>query len=186
MDWRCEPANTPISRFATWHSSMEHQHHINIIIIYVRTYARTRPDGRKDITIREWWPASHPFLWSCRTSEESQHEPPFLLCKVMLHRSHVKYRTYSFWNCLAAFRRLLHNLGIPWNFLGITCLILILYTAFFNAKEKSKTRKDMPMLKKSSATGVREEKGSLSLSSIRYITYTQQQITPTKTEADGI
>ena len=62
-----------------------------------------------------------PCIW-CRTSEESQHFPPFLLCKVMLHRSHVKYRAYSFWNCLAAFRRLLHNLGIPWNFLGITCL----------------------------------------------------------------
>ena len=122
MDWRCEPANTPGSRFTTWHSNMEHQHHINIIIIYVRTYARTEPDGSKDITIREWWPASHPFLWLCRTSEESQYEPPFLLCKVMLHRSHVKYRTYSFWNCLAAFHRLLHNLGIPWNFLGITCL----------------------------------------------------------------
>lgn len=57
---------------------------------------------------------------------------------------------------------------------------------FLKAKEKSKTRKDMPMLKKSSATGAREEKGSLSLSSIRYITYTQQQITPTNTEADGI
>jgi len=44
----------------------------------------------------------------------------------------------------------------------------------------------MPMLKKSSATGAREKKGSLSLSSIRYITYTQQQITPTNTAADGI
>lgn len=29
---------------------------------------------------------------------------------------------------------------------------------FLKAKEKSKTRKDMPMLKKSSATGAREEK----------------------------
>ena len=30
------------------------------------------------------------------SSEESQYFPPFLLCKVMLHRSHVKYRAYSF------------------------------------------------------------------------------------------
>ena len=58
---------------------------------------------------------------------------------------------------------------------------------FLKAKEKSKTRKDMPMLKKSSATGAREEKRkSFPQFNPIYITYTQQQITPTNTEADGI